>query len=434
MNKLMVLTVSLFLTVYCCSSSFAMESGDAYGFSLEECLNIALENHPSLRKSKGSIRAAEASLEKVKSSNRVKVSMSGTARRNGDYNAWDNGADYGGISVNVSKTLYDTGVNRLNREIQMENIEGVREDERLTQVNVAAAAKRAYYDLVLRILNRDVQREKLYNLEEHLKTAKGIYEVGNSPFIDVTKAEADVASARVALLQAENDITLSQETLKIAMGVSSYNTFNLFLSTKLYLPQPAETLEQLLETALADRADYRKILHKIKVDELQIKASARGNAATITGSLSNTFSKSEQSQSNTDYTASLTVNIPIEDGGETKANVEAARAQLEQDMADEEALKQNIHSKVRSAALSLTNAIERVKSSEMTVKYSQENLLLAQGRYEVGVGDALEVSDAVSTLAASRYTLYQALCDAQTARADLDEALGHFPAELKTSE
>ena len=100
-------------------------------------------------------------------------------------------------------------------------------------------------------------------------------------------------------------------------------------------------------------------------------------------------------------------------------------------MADEEALKQNISSKVRSASLSLANAIERVKSSEMTVKYSEENLSLAQGRYEVGVGDALEVSDAVSTLASSRYTLYQALYDAQVARADLDEALGHLPIELE---
>lgn len=417
--------------LYSCSSSFAVESSDISGLSLEECLNIALENHPSLRKSKGATRAAKASLEKVKSSNRMTVSMSGTAKRNGDYKAWDNGANDGGLSITASKTLYDTGVNRLNREIQTENLKGAYEDERLTQTSVAATAKRAYYDLVLKILNRDVQREKLHNLEEHLKTAKGIYEVGNSPFIDVTKAESDVAGARVAVLQSENDIAVSQESLKVAMGVSDYDTFNLFLSTKLYLPQPADTIEQLLETALADRADYRKILHKIKSDELQIKVAARGNAATIKGQLSNTFSKSERTQSNTDYIASVTVNIPIEDGGETKANVEAARAQLDQDMADEEALKQNISSKVRSASLSLANAIERVKSSEMTVKYSEENLSLAQGRYEVGVGDALEVSDAVSTLASSRYTLYQALYDAQVARADLDEALGHLPIELE---
>ena len=64
------------------------------------------------------------------------------------------------------------------------------------------------------------------------------------------------------------------------------------------------------------------------------------------------------------------------------------------------------------------------------MKYAEENLQLAQGRYEVGVGDPLELSDAVSALASSRYTYYQALYDAQTARANLDEALGHLPPEL----
>ena len=430
--KRIIFFILLTIFILCsCSSCFAVQSGDISGLSLEECLNIALENHPSLKRTKGATRAAEASLEKIKSSNRVKVAVSGTVRRNGDYKDWETGSNYGGLSLTASKVLYDTNVNKLNREIQTKNLENAREDETLTQVSVAATAKRAYYDLVLRILNRDVQREKLHNLEEHLKTAKGIYDVGNSSFIDVTKAEADVAGARVSVLQAENDVAVSQESLRVAMGVSDYDIFNLFLSTKLFLPQPSDNLEQLLSTALTDRADYRKILNSIEKDKLQIKASARGNAVTVKGNLSNTFSKNERTNSTTEYVASVTVDVPVEDGGETKANVEIARAQLDQDMAEEESLRQSIQSKVRSASLSLANAIERVKSSEMTVKHSEENLSLAEGRYEVGVGDALEVSDAVSTLASSRYTLYQALYDAQVARSDLDEALGHLPIELQ---
>ena len=77
------------------------------------------------------------------------------------------------------------------------------------------------------------------------------------------------------------------------------------------------------------------------------------------------------------------------------------------------------------------NAVDRVKSSELSVKYAEENLTLAQGRYEVGVGNPIEVSDAVSALATARFTYYQALYDAQTSRADLDEALGHLPPEIE---
>ena len=80
--------------------------------------------------------------------------------------------------------------------------------------------------------------------------------------------------------------------------------------------------------------------------------------------------------------------------------------------------------------MSLTNAVQRVQSSEASVRYAEDNLELAQGRYDVGVGNAVELSDAVSQLASARYTYYQALYDAQAARANLDEAMGHLPPEL----
>ena len=417
--------IFILLIIFISSSCYAAENG----LSLEECLNIALNNHPSLRKSKAVTRAARASLEQVKSSNRVKVNLTSKTGFAGDYKNWDTHYSSQNFGISATKTLYDTGINRLNREIQNENINSAIQSERQTQIDVAANAKKAYYDLVLKILNRDVAREKLNNLEQHLKTAKGIYDVGNSPYIDVTKAEADVASARVTLLKAENDITTSQEALKVAMGVSDYDTFDLLLSTNLFLPEPAEKIEVLLATAMKDRADYQRILHVIKSRELEIKTAARSNSPTITGSIGSDFNKREATNPVRDYNASINVNIPIEDGGETRAKIEAAKAQLEQDLADEEALKQTINHDLRSFALSLTNAIDRVKSSEATVKYSEENLVLAQGRYEVGVGDPLEISDAVSTLASSRYTFYEALYDAQIARTNLDQALGHLPPE-----
>ncbi len=421
------------LIIFCSSSSFAAEkitSSDISGLSLEECLNIALTNHPSLKKSKGAVRASRAALEQTKSSNRVKVNLTSRTNFAGDYKTWDSRSASQMFGISATKTLYDTGVNRLNREISMESLSGVLESDRQTQINVAAEAKKAYYDLVLKILNRDVEREKLKNLEEHLITAKGLYEVGNSPFINVTKAEADAATARVSLLKAENDILTSQESLKVAMGVSDYEILDLMLSTSLLLPKSAGEISKILETAMNDRADYRKILHTLKQRELEIKAAARGNSPTITGSIGTDWGKSEGSPTTTDYTVGVSVNVPVEDGGLTAAKIEAARAQLDQDLADEESLRQTIAHDLRSAALTLTNAIERAKSSELSVQYAEENLTLARGRYEVGVGDPLEVSDAVSTLASSRYTFYQALYDAQIARTNLDQAMGHLPEEL----
>ncbi|MBR0247831.1 MAG: TolC family protein, partial [Synergistaceae bacterium] len=193
-------------------------------------------------------------------------------------------------------------------------------------------------------------------------------------------------------------------------------------------------MANLVDKALEDRPDFRKTLHDITAGELTIKDAARANSPTITGQASTSFSNREGTSSTTDYYAGISVNVPIVDGGETKAGIARARAQLEQTNADADSLRQSITYSVMSAALSLMNANDRARSAEETVKYSEENLELSQGRYNVGVGNSIEVSDAVSALAEAKHTYYQALYDAQTARADLDEALGHFPPEIQGRE
>ena len=298
-------------------------------------------------------------------------------------------------------------------------------------ITVTANAKRKYYDLVLEFLDRDLQQEKVNNLEEHLKNAQGLYDVGNSPYIDVTKAQADLSSARVALLKANNDILLAQEALKVAMGTEIQSPFSISIPAVLLLPQLPENFDSLVDTALADRPDMRKILHDITAGELTIKDAARAISPTVTGQANTSLSSRQSGTTDTNYYIGVSVNVPVVDGGETKAGIARARAQLESTNADADTLRQNITYSVMSSALSLMNAKDRARAAEETVKHSEENLELAQGRYNVGVGNSIEVSDAVSALAEAKHTYYQAIYDAQTARANLDEALGHFPPEIE---
>ena len=423
------LTLSIILLL--CPPSY---SQDISGLSLEECLMLSLSNHPSLRKSKASTQDMAAQLESLRAATRLKVSVTGSVRYNGDLEYWDDRYHNEALSITASQLLYDNSRNKIQRQIRTESLIGSQETHKSTMITVAANAKRKYYDLVLKFLDRDLQQEKVSNLEEHLKSAQGLYEVGNSPYIDVTKAQADLSSARVSLLKAQNDILLAQEALKVAMGTDIHSPFNIALSAELMLPSLPEDMANLVDKALEDRPDFRKTLHDITAGELTIKDAARANSPTITGQASTSFSNSERSSSTTDYYAGISVNVPVVDGGETKAGIARARAQLEQTNADADTLRQSITYSVMSAALSLMNANDRARSAEETVKYSEENLELSQGRYNVGVGNSIEVSDAVSALAEAKHTYYQALYDAQTARADLDEALGHFPPEIQGRE
>lgn len=432
MRRIFLFLPVLTLILSLCPPSFSQDiSRDISGLTLEECIMLSLTNHPSLRRSKASIQDITAQLESLRATTRVKVTLTGSLRYNGNLEYFDDRSHNESITLNASKLLYDNSRSKIQRQIRTESLLGSQETHRNNMIAVAAEAKRKYYDLVLKFLDRDLQREKVRSLEEHLRSAQGLYEVGNSPYIDVTKAQSDLASARVSLLKAENDILLAQEALKVAIGTDIHTPFSIALSAELLMPQLPEDMAGLVDKALDERPDFRKLLHDIKAGELSVKDAARANSPTITGQASTSLSNSERSSSTADYYVGVNVNVPVVDGGETQAGIDQAKAQLEQTHADADSLRQNITYAVMSAALSLMNANDRARAAQETVKYSEENLELSQGRYNVGVGNAIEVSDAVSALAEAKHTYYQAIYDAQTARANLDEALGHFPAEIE---
>ena len=424
------LTLTLILLSF--TASYAQNiSPDISGLSLEECLILSLNNHPSLRKTKASAKDIEAQIESLRAAKRVKVTLTGTARYNGDYDYFSNNYHNESITLSATQLIYDNSRNKIQHQIKSENLKASRETHQRTMTTVTAEAKRKYYDLVLKFLDRDLQQERVNNLEEHLTRAQGLYDVGNSPYIDVTKAQSDLSSARVSLLKANNDILLAQEALKVAMGTEIHSTFNIAVPKELLLPSLPENFDSLVDVALSDRPDFRKLMHDITAGELTIKDTARANSPTVTGQANTSLSNRQHGTTDTNYYAGVNVNVPVVDGGETKANITRARIQLEQVYADVDALRQSITYGVMSAALSLINAKDRAIAAEEAVKYSEENLELANGRYSVGVGNSVEVSDAVSALADSKHTYYQAIYDAQTARADLDEALGHFPQEIE---
>ena len=87
-------------------------------------------------------------------------------------------------------------------------------------------------------------------------------------------------------------------------------------------------------------------------------------------------------------------------------------------------MKNDIILEVEQGYLSLIESEERVGVSELTVKQAEENLELALGRYEAGVGSPIEVTDATVALNDARRNYIQALYDYRMASMALKSAMG----------
>lgn len=399
------------LTVLTLSGSLFAEEKT---ISLEECLALAEANHPALEEARAALAGQQAKLGQVRVSNALKGNLSASGSRNsgsdGSYTT----------SFSVSKLLSDSGKNALERKSQGLSVDAASESQRETVLSVRTGVKDAYYGLLLAMRKRDQAESAVKTYQRHLDKARGFYDAGVKARFDVTKAEVDLSNARIDLVSAESSLETAGAALSRAVGVplDHARPVSDFLAPR---DIPAENFA--LEQALENRPDIRSSRLKSRAGKLGISIAAKGNAATIsvTGSakLSGTGLPPDD-----DYSVGITLSVPVFDGGLTDYRIAEARASADGLDASLKKLEQTVRYEVRSALLSVREAEARIPAAELLVRQAEENLTLAEGRYEMGVGNVLEVADALLAFNSARVSHFQALHDYSTAVSDLEQTLG----------
>ncbi|MDR1048124.1 MAG: TolC family protein, partial [Synergistaceae bacterium] len=305
--------------------------------SLADCIDIALASHPSVGEAQSLSREQRARLESLKANDRATVN-SGLSYGYSDGSDRDYENSYS-ASLSGSKMIYDGGRNRLAKSAQGIAVRQAGEGEAGTRLSVVGGVKRAYYALLLAQKNLDVTQIQLQNLTAHLERARGYYEVGSRPRIDIAKAEADVANARVAELKAKAGVDVAREGLLVAMGRVDLEPFD--LSTPLDAPESGADAARMLETAFANRPDYRRSVLATEAARIRVQSAARADAPTLSANVGGSYAGSDFPLRDA-FNAGLRVDFPIYDAGERGAQIEIARAQSAQAESSLEGLRQKI--------------------------------------------------------------------------------------------
>ena len=98
------------------------------------------------------------------------------------------------------------------------------------------------------------------------------------------------------------------------------------------------------------------------------------------------------------WSAGVYLTWPLFSGFFTKGQVSEYQAQVRQRQALLKELELSISQEVEQAWLVLKESAERIEVAETARINAEENFRLAQGRYEAGVGDAIEFTDAQVSL------------------------------------
>jgi outer membrane protein len=444
-----VIVVSMLFTLPV--MSLAQTQNQEQVVTLQKAIEVALKNQPTIKAGRYAVRANEARVGEARSNYYPQVSSSGAYSRVSTPSADTRTASASTVTsvtsgtpaaarsaasgvlgsydtytgnVAMNQLIYDFGKTSTQVKINRFGTESARFDLANTQETVVLNVKQSYFNVLQALRNKEVAMRSLRQSQEHLDQARGFYEVGTRAKFDVTKAEVDVSNAKVALINAENQVGLAMVTLKNAIGVPNAPDYRLednLLYTKFELP-----FEQALERAYAQRPDLQATVKRREASKESINLARKGYLPALNGN-ANYYYTGTDFPLRDGWNFGLNLSIPIFNGLLTRYQVDEADANYGTLSANEQSLRLDIYSQVQQAYLSLRAAEERIGAAELGVRQAKENVELASGRYEAGVGGPLEVNDAIVAQSNADLAYTSALTDYKNSQAAIEKAIGEKP-------
>lgn len=406
---------------FCIIPSISKAQDIKYGdvITINKAISLAITNHPNIKTAEATVRVYESRLGQMKSDYYPTINLNTGITR---YSSGRDDTNFTS-SINLNQNIYDFGKRESKVKIEDFNIASSREDLHNVRQQVILSVKKAYLSSLQAKASLMVAKEVVKQNFNHLKKASGFYEAGLKAKYEVTKAEADLSTSKTNLLKADNAFKISLTTLKNTMSVPYAPDFE--IEDVPIIKTVDMNIDNLIQKALTNRQDYISLKLKQKAQETRVELQRAGNYPSITGNMQYGVS-GDKSPFDKNWSVSAMLSIPIFTGFNTKYQIEEALATLSSLKSQTDALMNQIILDVRQSYLNILEAGQRIESAKISLKYAEESLELANGRYSAGIGSPIEVSDALATYSSAKNSLINAEYDYNIAVAELKKAIGEI--------
>jgi outer membrane protein len=426
-----------------------MVAPSARVLTLRQAIEAARANAPTIRVAQKQAEVSDA--QRLRSESALLPTLTGTAnylrtqanliprpgttnipRTNADgspvqpaLNADHNNTFYNSFQfgLTASMLLYDFNGSidrfRSAKEAREASLERAKAVELTSDLNVRTAffQARATRALV------GVAKETLENNQRHLEQIQAFVDVGTRPEIDLAQTRTDFANARVQLVQAENNYAIAKVTLQRFMGLEGPSDFEVADEHIEAIADEGAELDLLLRKALVERPDVVALTRDLRALELQESGAKGGFAPAITGTTSLTAGGIKLDDIRYNVAAGVGLSWPLI-SGTVIADLRTARANKAITQANIADIHLSVRLQIEQARLGLVAAVAANEAAGEALENARVRHRLAEGRYEAGVGNVIELGDAQVALTTAEAQAVQADYNISTARAQLLSALG----------
>lgn len=411
LEKMRVLTqiwVKVLSAVMLMSSPVAFA---AQSYSLQQVIDIALQENPSVRVVKAQQDAAIANVTTAKSFANPEVEMSAGPSR---YRAGPNDTKSNWI-VGLSQPLEFSDVRAARREIAESNVAFVGVNVEINQIELRARVKKAFYDVLqrqaaLRLVEDD--RNLLQQIRERVKLR---VDIGESPRYELIKADTEALAAERDYQAAIVRIVESKAYLQGLVGASIPADFSLVGELPMNQTLPAI---QTLREQLSQSPHLKQVRAASQTADakLRLEQNLRNPGLTVKAGI-------EQDPDLTSFRLGLAVPLPLWNQRQGQIAEAAANVtQVQAVFSDKElALTRDLESSYQRylIAQNQVNAFENG-----LLKQSESVLKVAESAYRYGERGILEYLDAQRTYRVVKKDYLAARFDYVSAMLEIERLLG----------
>ena len=396
--------------------------------SVDECVRIALENKAAVKRAEQDTKIAQLNrvsaigmlLPTVRASN----SFSETTYGNSSLSTSEN---YGaGISLN--QNLFNSGNNARNVRQSNNNYLIAKENERQSKSRIISNVYTYYYQF---LKNKELFTIAEKNLElssRQLELVERRYNLGSVSKTDYLKASVQYGTARSTLLSRKLNRDNSEQTLKNSMGLLEQD-IELKIRDKVNIELIVPDFNEAYEIMVGNSPELRILDAQIETAQLNLRSSWGSSLPSLNLSVGMNAYSNEQVTSeffNDNYikSANLTLSIPIFSGLKNRNSVEISKIRFGQSKMMYDSSRKDAKVSLSSLINTLKNYEELIPIYEEVLISAEEDLRLAQNKYELGSATILELLDAQLAVLQASSTLVTTKYDAAMQLANLDGLLG----------
>lgn len=409
---ILLLFIGLFLSV-------SLHAQDVQKITLQEAIDIALENNYQLKQASNDLALTNKQLtgEKLDFAPSISGGVSG-------FN--DVGRQFIPGTGNFANTTV-RGVNsRLNLDMNIfsgfENINSLRStqfDQRSNEENQQWVKENIIFDTASNYLQvlldqelLSIARENLQSSQQQLKQVQAQVEVGSRPTVDLYDQQSTVASNELTVTNRENNLKLSRLRLIRSMQVDPRKEYE-FVTPEIN-PDQINTeeynVQKLIDTALENRSDLQREQYNIQSLQYQLQAtkgslypslsfsasiSSGYNDQNINRNTGELFSFQDQFWDlNVNKSLGLSLNIPIFSGFDRRLNVQSQEINYKNAKLSLENTRLQVIQEVNQAYNDYESIIKEMESTQKALQAAERTYETQKQRYEVGAGTLIELSQA----------------------------------------